>query len=280
MPIFRKRTKRSAANSPPAERHPEHDFRVVDHQILIDFAVPLASDGADEVLADLLKHHAIEIIKDRKQRGQPLEGIPVARISALRRGEPHEVAVIKLDRSIERIDIEIPDLVPKPEAAGYDPLAQLEKTLESRATPSPDGRTDDLAPLAEELRLTAGVAAGLRSLGVDPEQMTATDLALGLLQLSGYRVTERSDGYQAVGHGSTLLVVTVDHEPGDHPELTERAVNSFLVALAGAKTDRALLITDKYGPYMIYQKERANPKAVFVTRERLQGFVDAVAVDR
>jgi hypothetical protein len=280
MPIFRKRTKRSEPSPQPVEAHPDHDFRVVDHQILIDFSVPLASDGADEVLTDLLKHHAIEIIKDRKQRGQPLEGIPVARVSALRKGEPSEVAVIELDKSIERIDIDIPDRVPQPKMAGYDPLARFDESLESQATSRVDGRSDELAPLGEELRLTAGVAAGLRSLGVDPEQMTATELALGLLRLSGYQVTERSDGYQAVGHGATLLVGTVDHEPGDHPELTEKAVNSFLIAFAGARTDRALLITDKYGPYLIYQKERANPKAVFITRERLQGFVDAVAVDR
>ena len=110
--------------------------------------------------------------------------------------------------------------------------------------------------------------------------MTATDLGLGLLRLSGYQVTEARDGYRAEGHGATIHVVFVDHEPGDHPELTEKAVTSFLVGFAGARTQRAMLITDKYGPYMIYQKERANPKAVFVTRERLQGFVDAVAVDR
>ena len=280
MPIFRKRTKRSDAGDEPVEIHPDHDFRVVDHEILIEFAVPLAAEGADEVLTDLLKHHAIEIIKDRKRRGQPLEGIPVARVSALCGGEPREVAVIELDRSIERIDIEIPDLVPQPQSLGYDLLDRFGEGLEGRATPSTDGRTDDLAPLGEELRLTAGVSAGLRSFGVDPEQMSATDLAVGLLRLGGYQVTERKDGYLAVGSGATTLVVAVDHEPGDHPELTESAVNAFLVAFASARTDRGLLITDKYGPYLIYQKERANPKITFVTRERLQGFVDAVAVAR
>ncbi|MDJ0664001.1 MAG: hypothetical protein QNJ75_05535 [Acidimicrobiia bacterium] len=280
MPIFRKRTKRSDSTPEPVEIHPDHDFRVVDHEIFIDFAVPLASEGADEVLTELLKHHAVEIIKDRKRRGQPLEGIPLARVSARRSGEPHEVGVIELDKSIERIDIEIPDLVPQPQMAGYDPLAKFDEGLQERATPSTDGRTDELAPLGEQLRLTAGVAAGLRSFGVDPEQMTATDLGLGLLRLSGYQVTETRDGYRAEGHDATIHVVIVDHEPGDHPELTEKAVTSFLVGFAGARTQRAMLITDKYGPYMIYQKERANPKAVFVTRERLQGFVDAVAVDR
>ncbi len=279
MPIFRKRSKKSDAGQRPAEFHPEHEFRVVDHEILIGFSVPLPSDGADEVLTDLLKHHAIEIIKDRKERGQPLDGIPVARVSGLRGGEPHEIAVIDLDRSIERIDIEIPDLVPRGDKEGYDPLARFGEGLEGKATPSTDGRTDELAPLAEELRLTTGVAAGLRSMGVDPEQMTATELGVGLLRLSGYEVTERRDGYQAVGHGTTMLVVTVDHELGEHPELAEQAVTSFLIAFAGARTQQAMLITDKYGPYLIYQKERANPKAVFVTRERLQGFVDAVAVD-
>jgi hypothetical protein len=38
------------------------------------------------------------------------------------------------------------------------------------------------------------------------------------------------------------------------------------------------LITDKYGPYMIYDKERRNPKLRFITRERLQPFVDSFAL--
>ena len=241
--------------------------------------VPLAAEGADEVLTDLLRYHAIEIIKDRKRRGQPLDGIPVARVSALLDDEAHEVAVLDLDVPIEQIEIELPDLVPQASSADYDPLAKFGETVGTSTAPLADRGSDELAPLAEELRLTAGIMAGLRSQGIDPDTMTATDLGVGLLRLSGYDVSTRGNGsYVATGHGTTTLVTTVDHVAGEHPELAEDAVTSFLIAYGSARTERGLLITDKYGPYVIYQKERANPKTVFVTRERLQDFVDAVAV--
>ena len=280
MPIFRRRSKKQLdRNQSVDSEHPEHEFRVVGNEIIVSFAVPLPATGADEVLTDLLRYHAIEIIKDRKSRGQPLDGIPVARISALREGEAHQVAVLELDVPVEQIEIEIPGLVPRPLVAGYDPLAKFGEKPVVGAMPMADRSSDELPPLGEELRLTSGVAAGLRSLGVDPDRMSASDLGVGLLRLSGYDVSDRGNGtYLAVGHGATTLVSIVDHVPGDHPELAEDAVTSFLVAFGSARTQRGLLITDKYGPYVIYEKERANRNTVFVTRERLQDFVDAVAV--
>ena len=106
-----------------------------------------------------------------------------------------------------------------------------------------------------------------------------TELGIGLLELTGYDVRDRGDGtYLAAGHGATTLVVMVDHEQGSYPELAESEVNSFLVTRASARVERGLLMTDKFGPYLIYQKERANPDVLFIARERLQGFVDAVAL--
>lgn len=260
-------------------QHPEHEFHVVDNEITIDFAVPIPAAGADEVLTDLLSHHALEIIRDRKQRGQPLDGLPVARLSATRLGEQVEVAVLDLGQPDEVIEIEIPDLVPRPLVAGYDPLARFGERKETNVMPLAEQRGDEMPLLPDQVRLTAGVAAGLRAQGVDPEQMTVSQLGLGLLRLSGYDITDRGNGsYLAIGHGSTTLVQIIDHVPGEYPELAEAAVTSFLIAYAGARTERGLLITDKYGPYVIYQKERANPDVMFVVRERLQDFVDAVAV--
>ena len=140
-------------------------------------------------------------------------------------------------------------------------------------------RTDELTPLAEELNLTSRIAASLRTQGVDPEDMTVSDLGLGLLRLAGYDLKKRRDGsFVATGHGFTTYVSFVPHEAGEHPELSESAIARFLVAQVSAHTERGLLMTDKYGPYLIYQKERANPDLLFVTRERLQDFVDTIAV--
>ncbi len=258
---------------------PDHAFHVVDNEITIDFDVPLAASGADEVLTELLSHHALEIIRDRKDRGQPLEGIPVARISAGRGERKAEIAVLDLDQPDSPIEIDLPELVPVRLSAGYDLLARYGESTGGESVPLAERRADELPPVSEEVRLTAGLAAGLRSLGVDPETMSMTDLATGLLQLTGYTLNSRDNGsYMAIGHGATTLVSVVAHEPGEHPELAEAAVDSFLIAKASARADRGLLLTDKYGPYMIYRKERADSDVLFVVRERLQAFVDAIAV--
>lgn len=258
---------------------PEHDFHVVNNEIVIDFAVPLPATGEDEVLTELLSHHAVEIIKDRKRRGQPLNGLPMVRIRARRGGESVQVAEIDLeDEGIP--DIEFPDLLPTLDKAGYDPLAKLGTAEEADVlalAARPSG--DQLAALGDELRLTAGLTAGLRAVGIDPENMNMAQFGPGLLRLAGYELTARGAAqYTAFGRGTSTYVEIVAHQPGEYPELDERRISSFLIAFAGSRADRGLLITDKYGPYEIYQRERANPRCSFVTRERLQLFIDAIAL--
>lgn len=260
-------------------QQPEHEFHVVGEEITILFEVPLPATGSDEVLTALLSHHALEIIRDRKQRGQPLDDIPTARISAKRLGQEVEVAVLDLNQPHEFPDLEIPELAPLRLKTNYDPLAKFGEKLEDDTLSLSRTRRAGLSSLGEEIQLTAGLAAGLRSMGVDPEQMTVTEFGLGLLRFSDYVVSERDDGtYLASGHGASTLVYFVDHEVGDYPELSERSIAAFLVAYASARTDRAMLITDKYAPYSVYAKERANPDTVFVARERLQDFADAIAL--
>jgi hypothetical protein len=261
-------------------QRPEHELHVVDNEIRIDFNVPLSADGADEVLADLLSHHALEIINDRMQRDHPLDGIPVARVSARRRGEPVLVAMLDLGGPDELVEMEMPVLLPLVAGTGYDPLSKYGEGKEENVLELAEHRaSDDLGPVGAQLRLTAGVAAGLRSMGIDPETMTVCELGVGLLDLAGYALAERGDGtWVASGKGTSTFVQCVDHVPGDYPELSHKAVTAFLVAYARARTERGMLITDKFGPYEIYKKERANPDCVFVTRERLQGFVDAIAL--
>lgn len=259
---------------------PEHDFHVVENEIVIDFMVPLPARGNDDVLTDLLKHHALEIIRDRKHRGQPLDGIPTARITALRSGSSEDIAVLDLDQPEGDLLIDLPELLPSRLASGYDLLARFGRGDEAATLPlAARDRGDDLRPLAEEVRLTAGLSAGLRAMGIDPDEMTMNEFGPGLLRLAGYEMTDRGrDTYVALGNGSSTFVKVVEHQPGDYPELAEQQVNTFLIEYASARTDRAMLLTDKYGPYLIYAKERVNPETLFVVRERLQAFVDAVAL--
>jgi hypothetical protein len=258
---------------------PEHEFHVVNNEIVIDFAVPLPGTGEDEVLTELLSHHGAEIIRDRIDRGQPLDGIPVARIRARRGAAAEEIAVLDLDAD-EVPDIDLPQLLPARLAAGYDLLARLGEGEETEVLRlSSRRRGDELIPLHEELRLTKGLMAGLRSLGIDPESMSMSQFAPGLLRLAGYQLTERADGaYTAIGGGSSTYVEIVEHRSGEYPELDESRLTPFLISYSASHTEHGLLISDKYGPYEIYARERANPRCHFIMRERLQAFVDAIAL--
>ena len=261
-------------------QRPEHELHVVDNEIHIQFEVPLPVEGADAVLADLLSHHALELINDRIDREHPLEGIPVAQVFAQRRGESVLVATLDLGDPDEVVEMEMPILLPSGANIGYDPLSKYGAGKDENVLELAEHRaSDDLGTVGSHLRLTAGVTAGLRSMGIDPETMTVCELGRGLLELAGYALTDRGDGtWVASGKGTSTFVQCVGHSSGDYPELSHKAVAAFLVAYARARTERGMLITDKFGPYEIYKKERANPDCVFVTRERLQGFVDAIAL--
>jgi len=239
----------------------------------------LGAGGADAVFTELLSRHALEIINDRKRRGQPLDDIPVARISAQRKGAATAVAVLDLEQPDDVIEIDLPDSVQQRQVAGYDLLGEYGERKGKDTLALGSLRADELKPLSEELHLTSRIEASLRMQGVDPDHMSVRELGLGLLRLTGYDVSDHGTGsFIATGHGSTTYVSFVSHSVGEHPELPESAITRFLVAQASARTERGLLMTDKYGPYLIYQKERANPDLLFVTRERLQDFVDTIAV--
>ena len=68
------------------------------------------------------------------------------------------------------------------------------------------------------------------------------------------------------------------YHPGDHPEVADQLIDRFMADFAMSGCDRGLLVSDKYGPFEIYDKERRQPRVRFVTRERLQKMVDALAL--
>lgn len=261
-------------------KRPGHEFHVVSNRIRILFDVPLPAAGIDDVLRDLLLHHGREIIRYRKSSGQPLDGIDRATVFAKRGTEDVVVGTLDLGIPEELSEIEMPRLLPIGASPEDDPLRRLGNS-DSRKVVSlgETTRLDDLAPLGSEVRLTAGLAAGLRSLGTDPHEMTASQLAMGLLEIAGYSLTPRSERtYVVSGTGLSTLLYLVDHQQGTYPELGEDDIAEFLVEFASSYLDRGLLVTDKYGPYEIYEKERANPRCHFITRERIQGFVDSIAL--
>lgn len=139
--------------------------------------------------------------------------------------------------------------------------------------------TDTLGPIGAELRIPAALEAGLRSRGIDPSTADAGALVIGILELTGSTVTPRDeDTYEALAAGKRTLIRVVPHREGDHPELDEASIRRFAADFAGSGVDRALLISGKYSPFGVYDRERRDPRARYITRERVQHFIDALAL--
>jgi hypothetical protein len=257
------------------------DFGVDGHIARVRFDVPLP-EGDDEILSELLVGEAIEVVRE-KRHTLPLAG--VTEVMALAgRGSVREVGRAKLDQ---------PGILP-PKIEGVnilnlatladDPLVHSFSDVDSGPSGVRPGvadsvRSDDLPPLAKELRLPKAVDTGLRAQGIDPAQVSAGELVVGLLRLFGYQVTAAGlNGWLASKGGERTYIVEDRYKPGDHPELDGAAIRRFMVEFSTAGTDRGMLVTDKYGPFEIYDLERREPKVRFVTRDRLQKMVDSLAL--
>jgi len=261
---------------------PAAEFHVESGEASVYFDVPLPAGAPDPVLRDLLIYQAVEVVRRKRFAHFPLEGIDTVRAYGTRAGGPAEAGSVILDEPDILPAIPAPDLVPHAATAGYDPLAQIaEEDLVRAPGLAGDLEGDTLAPICEEVRLTKALDAGLRAQGIDPRLMSATDLTLGLLRIAGYSIVpgEGPGTFLATRGGKRTYLLVVDHHPEEHPELSERAIKEFAAAFATMQgVDHGLLITDKHGPYLIYDQERREPRCRYITRERLQAFVDSVAV--
>ena len=77
------------------------------------------------------------------------------------------------------------------------------------------------------------------------------------IRLTGMAVTEKSDDtFEGLGTGGRTLIRTVPHQAGSHPELDDVEVRRFAADFATSGCDRALLITEKYSPFEIYDLAR------------------------
>jgi hypothetical protein len=254
------------------------EFHVADGSARVHFDVPLPAGDIDTVLADLLIREAVEVVRE-KRHTLPLGD--VHRVVALgrRNGGWEEVGMVELDTPGTLPPPMVPTLLPHAHAAGFDAFEKI-SDLPGHAPGLADRpRGEELAALGPQVMLPAAVDAGLRAQGLDPAGADATELALGVMRLTGYAVSERSsDTYDANRAGQRVFVRTVGHGAGDHPELDESAVDRFVVDFMSSGADRGLLITEKFSPFEIYDRERREPRMRFITRERFQAFIDALAV--
>lgn len=283
LSIAAKRPRGGAAAEGVAASRPRPavaEFHVRGEDALVTFDVPLPEGEPDQVLTDLLIHEAVEVVRE-KRHDLPIDQVTHVVALGRRNGEPAEVGRVTLSTPGELPPPAPPEMAIHASRLTFDPLAEFHEadlgTHPAVATKQP-GET--LAPLGEELRLARSVEAGLRAQGLDPAQLTAGALALGLLRQAGYVIVDHTKPgtFVASKGGQRTYVRVVEHERGSYPQLDTRIVAEFVADFVGSGSDRGLLVTEKYGPFEVYERERREPRVRFVTRERLQRFVDTYAV--
>jgi hypothetical protein len=251
------------------------DFHVHDTDAIVTFAVPLPEGDIDEVLVDILVNEAVEVTRE-KSHTLPIDQVTrvVAKSGDRRVGVRELEKAGLLPRSVGTTHL------PQLHTIGADPVDRQFDGDRSAETPVSHGRGDALAPIGTELKIPKAIDVGLRSQGVDPATMNAGELVQTVLTLFGHSMTpgDRPDSYMSSRSGHTTYLVLVPHGDDDHPELGEKEIEDFMFGFRSSKADRGLLVTDKFAPFEIYERERREPRVRFLSRERLQKFIDGAAL--
>jgi len=261
------------------------DFHVKGDTARTVFSVPLGDGPPGEHLTDLLCASAIEYVRTRKADGLPLDGVHHIEVSAMRGADPEVIGTVDLLDAGELPDPRLNVLV----ELEHDPIAHVASVVADTtvSTATPDTKT--LEPVSEFIELSGPTEAHLRSIGVDPTDMELKDLVIGLLRVSGYEVTVGRSGFNVGSDdkasiyglqrgGQNTVLVIYPHVVGTYPELDEKILSEFAVGVAQVNPDVAILVTDKYSPYAMYEREKRDKRLVFITRERLQAFVDSFGI--
>ncbi len=261
----------------PGSRAPVVDFHVSGRQAMVTFDVPL-DDEDDEILNELLVDEAVEVVREKRHQ---LPITDVHEVVALAgRGKVREVGRTKLPN---------PGVLPPPPPVSllhlgnvtHDPFTAENSTEHAAAYETKASvPSDDLPPIGEELRIPKGLQRGLRATGVDVETASGAEIIVGLLQLFGYSLDTSSGtgSYTAHKGGETTLFVVDPYQTGDHPEVGEETIRAFAGRFSMSGANRGVFVSEKYAPYAIYEVEKREPRIRFLTRERLQEFIDSMAI--
>ena len=288
MKAFGQSAERSAARTslPPKRVEPlVTDFHVNGDTAKALFSVPLGDGPPGEHLTDLLGSRAIEYVRRRTADGLPLDGLRHIEVSAMR-GDSAEVVCT----------VDLPEVGVLPDAVesvlvepSHDPIAAVAAVVADSSVVAQTQSTQALTPVASFVVLSGPTEAHLRSIGVDPETMSLEELVIGLLRVGGYQVSDGKEGFSLGADetaaifslqrsGQTTVLAILEHVDGTHPELEEKVLSRFAVGVAQTNPDVAILVTDKYSPYAMYAREKRDKRLVFITRERLQAFVDSFGI--
>jgi hypothetical protein len=261
------------------------DFHVKGDTARTIFSVPLGDTPAGEHLTDLLCANAIEYVRTRKADGLPLDGVHYIEVSAMRGVDPEVVCTVDLPGAGELPDPRLNVLV----EIEHDPIAHVASVVADATVSTSVPGTKTLEPASEFIELSGPTEAHLRSIAIDPTHMSLNDLVIGLLRVSGYEVAVGRSGFSLASDenasiyglqraGKNTVLVVVEHVVGSYPELDEKILSEFAVGVAQLNPDVAILVTDKYSPYAMYEREKRDKRLVFITRERLQAFVDSFGI--
>lgn len=258
---------------------PLESFHVVGSEAQVTFDVPLDDDD-DEVLFDLLEGEAIEVVR-QKRHTLPIEDVHYIVVYAGREKR----------REVARRELPSPGELPPPlldagvsfTHIAHDPFAahfDEGNDVGIDYGTAVDVPEDELPPLIEELKIPKGLDRGLRALGTDPAALGAPEFVIALLRMFGYGVTEQAyeGSYMATKDGTSTYIETDTYVTGDYPELEENIIRRFLANFGSSGADRGILISDKYSPFMIHEIETNQPRVRFITRERVQRFIDSMAL--
>ena len=280
-----KTVERSVAPTSPVSKRPRpivSEFHVKGDIATTLFAVPLGDTDPGQHLVDLLCASAVEFIRAQTSDGLPLDDVRRIEVSAMRGGESEVLRIV---------DLPSPGVLPDRDDTIlveplHDPIAAVHAVVTDTTVSSPSDGVASLGTVGELIVLPGPTEAHLRSIGVDTDEMSLNDLVLGLLRVSGYDVHlgrsgfseslgGKADTYGLIRNGQQTLLVILPHAQGSHPELEDSVLARFAVEVAQSDPDQAILVTDKYSPYSMYEREKRDRRCVFITRERLQAFVDS-----
>jgi hypothetical protein len=263
--------------TPSGSRAPVVDFHVSGNEAKVTFDVPL-DDEDDEILNELLVDEAVEVVREKRHL------LPIADVQ-----EVVALAGRGNVREVGRTRLPSPGTLPPPPPVSLLNLGNVTRDPFTAENPTEHGvayetkaavPSDDLPPIGEELRIPKGLQRGLRATGVDIQTASGAEIIVGLLQLFGYNLdTSTGTGsYTAHKGGETTLIVVDPYQPGDDPQVGEEAVKVFTGRFSMSGANRGVFVSEKYAPYTIYDLERREPRIRFLTRERLQEFIDSMAI--
>jgi len=269
---------RSVASTSPVAKRPMpivSEFHVRGDTASTLFAVPLGDAEPGQHLIDLLCASAVEYVRDQANEGLPLDGVRHIEVSAMRGSESAVLCTV---------DLPNPGVLPDRDDKVLleplrDPIAAVHAVVTDATVSSPSDGMASLGTVAELIELSGPTESHLRSIGVNTDEMSLNDLVLGLLRVSGYDVHlgrsgfseslgGKADTYGLIRNGQQTLLVILPHVHGSHPELEDSVLARFAVEVAQSDPSQAILVTDKYSPYSMYEREKRDKRCVFITREQ------------